>query len=170
MNNLKEKIEKIRNIAELDVDNEYKEGYLKALSNVIAIVDENYQEPYSWIKVEDGLPEKRKPYTKYSDKVLVYTSQGIFTTKYSFEGKDWYLMPHKVTHWHYLPIPPTKNKYVKCFDKFEVELKEGDIVDVQMDGEHEIYKKENGQLYFKPYGKEDRVCTYFSNDMIKVKR
>ena len=63
-----------------------------------------------------------------------------------------------------------KNKYVKCFDKFDVELKEGDIVDVQMDGEHEIYKKEDGQLYFKPYGKEDRVSAYFSNDMIKVER
>ena len=62
-----------------------------------------------------------------------------------------------------------KNKYVRCFDKFRVELKEGDIVDVQMDGEHEIYKKEDGQLYFKPYGKEDRVSAYFSNDMIKVK-
>ena len=63
-----------------------------------------------------------------------------------------------------------ENKYVKCFDKFEVELKEGDIVDVQRDGEHEIYKKEDGQLYFKPYGKEDRVSAYFSNDMIKVER
>lgn len=63
-----------------------------------------------------------------------------------------------------------KNKYVRCFDKFGVELKEGDIVDVQMDGEHEIYKKEDGQLYFKPYGKEDRVSAYFSNDMIKVER
>lgn len=63
-----------------------------------------------------------------------------------------------------------KNKYVKCFDKFEVELKEGDIVAVQLDGEHEIYKKEDGQLYFKPYGKEDRVSAYFSNDIIKVER
>jgi hypothetical protein len=62
----------------------------------------------------------------------------------------------------------TKNTYIKCFDKFDVELKEGDIVDVQMDGEHKIYKKEDGQLYFKPYGKEDRVCAYFRNDMVKV--
>lgn len=60
-----------------------------------------------------------------------------------------------------------ENKYVKCFDKFGLELKEGDVVDVQKDGEHEIYKKEDDQLYFKPYGKEDRVCAYFSNDMIK---
>jgi hypothetical protein len=63
-----------------------------------------------------------------------------------------------------------EHEYVKCFDKFEVELKEGDIVDVQMDGEQEIYKKEDGQLYFKPCGNEDRVSAYFSNDMIKVER
>ena len=37
-----------------------------------------------------------------------------------------------------------KNKYVKSFDKFEVELKEGDIVYVQRDGEHENY---NGCVY-----------------------
>jgi hypothetical protein len=63
---------------------------------------------------------------------------------------------------------PEENKYVKCFDKFGKELKEGDIVDVQKDGEHKIYKKEDGQLYFKPYKKEDRVSAYFSNDIIKV--
>jgi hypothetical protein len=39
-----------------------------------------------------------------------------------------------------------------------------------MDGEQTIYKKEDGQLYFKPYGKEDKVSAYFSNDMIKVDR
>jgi hypothetical protein len=27
-----------------------------------------------------------------------------------------------------------ENKYVKCFDKFGLELKEGDVVDVQKDG------------------------------------
>lgn len=63
-----------------------------------------------------------------------------------------------------------KNKYVKCFDKFGVELKEGDIVDVQRAGEHEIYKRGDGQLYFKPYGEEDRVSAYFSDDRIKVEQ
>jgi hypothetical protein len=58
---------------------------------------------------------------------------------------------------------------MKIFDKFGIELKEGDIVDVQKDGEHKIYKKEDEQLYFNPYGKEDKVSAYFSNDMIKVK-
>ena len=57
--------------------------------------------------------------------------------------------------------------YVKCIDKFYNELFEGDYVDVQMDGVHKIYKKKDGQLYFRPYNKEDRVSAYFSNDMVK---
>jgi hypothetical protein len=62
-----------------------------------------------------------------------------------------------------------ENSYIKCFDKFDNELHDGDIVDVQMSGLHNIYKKEDdGQLYFKPYGKEERVHTYFRNDMIKI--
>lgn len=58
-------------------------------------------------------------------------------------------------------------KYIKCYDKFNQQLFEGDYVDVQKDGVHQIYKKEDGQLYFKPYGKEDMVCAYFSNDIAK---
>ena len=61
-----------------------------------------------------------------------------------------------------------KGAYIKCFDKFGLELKEGDTLDVQMNGKHEIYKKEDGQLYFKPYGKEEKVSGYFSNDLIKI--
>ena len=62
-----------------------------------------------------------------------------------------------------------KMKYVECRDKFSNEVKEGDFVDVQTDGVHQVYKKEDGQLYFKPYGREDRVSAYFSNDMVLVK-
>lgn len=62
-----------------------------------------------------------------------------------------------------------ENKSVKCVDKFGTELKEGDVVDVQCAGEHKIYQKDN-QLYFTPYGREDKVCDYFSNDLIKVVR
>lgn len=58
-------------------------------------------------------------------------------------------------------------KKVRCFDKFDNELFEGDTVDVQTDGEHKIYVKDN-QLYFKPYGKENMVSEYFSNDLIKI--
>jgi len=57
-------------------------------------------------------------------------------------------------------------KYVKCRDKFSNEVKDGDFVDVQKIGVHQVYKKEDGQLYFKPYKKEDRVSAYFSNDMV----
>ena len=57
--------------------------------------------------------------------------------------------------------------FIKCYDKYNQLLKEGDYVDVQKDGVHQIYKKEDGQLYFKPYGEEDRVSAYFSNDIAK---
>jgi hypothetical protein len=60
------------------------------------------------------------------------------------------------------------SKYIKCFDRFGEELRSGDLVDVQEAGEHRIYMKSDGQLWFKPYGKEDLVSAYFSNDMVKV--
>lgn len=50
-------------------------------------------------------------------------------------------------------------KEIKCYDKFNQRLSEGDYVDVQKDGPHQIYKKEDGQ--------EDKVSSYFSNDMVK---
>lgn len=59
------------------------------------------------------------------------------------------------------------NAYIRCKDKFGQELYEGDFVDVQSNGPQKIYKKEDGQLYFKPYGEESRVCEYFSNDIVK---
>lgn len=61
-----------------------------------------------------------------------------------------------------------KVKNIKCFDASGIELKSGDIVDVQLAGHHTIYKKDDGQLYFRPYGNEEKVSDYFSNDMIKV--
>ena len=60
-----------------------------------------------------------------------------------------------------------EGKIYRLVDKFGSELKEGDIVYVQRDGEHEIYKKDDGHLYFKPYGEEDKVSAYFSDDIIK---
>lgn len=58
-------------------------------------------------------------------------------------------------------------EYRKCYDKYQQELFENDYVDVQKDGVQQIYKKEDGQLYFKPYGEEDMVSAYFSNDLAK---
>ena len=64
-------------------------------------------------------------------------------------------------------IPKEEPKQIKCYDKFNQILKEGDYVDVQKDGIYKIYKKEDGQLYFNPYGGEYKVSNYFSNDMVK---
>ena len=58
-------------------------------------------------------------------------------------------------------------KQIKCYDKFNQLLSEGDYVDVEKDGVHQIYKKDDNQLYFKPYDKEDKVSAYFSNDIAK---
>lgn len=65
-------------------------------------------------------------------------------------------------------LPKSKvGTFIKCYDRYNQLLKEGDYVDVQKDGVHQIYKKEDGQLYFKPYGLEDKVSAYFSNDIAK---
>lgn len=61
----------------------------------------------------------------------------------------------------------TGNEYVRCYDRLGIEITEGDLVNVQSDGVHEVYRKEDGQLYFKPYNKESRVSEYFSNDLEK---
>lgn len=59
---------------------------------------------------------------------------------------------------------------LKCYDKFGEEIFVDDIVDVQEAGKHIIYKKKDGHLYFRPYGEEERVKHYFSNDLIKIKK
>ncbi len=56
-------------------------------------------------------------------------------------------------------------KQVICYDKFDIVIKNGYYVDVQNSGIHRVYKKEDKQLYFTPYGKEERVSDYFSNDL-----
>jgi hypothetical protein len=66
-----------------------------------------------------------------------------------------------------LKLNKEEPKQIKCYDKFNQVLSEGDYVDVQKDGVQKIYKKKDGQLYFSPYGEEDRVISYFSNDLAK---
>ena len=55
-------------------------------------------------------------------------------------------------------------KTTRCFDKFGNEIRDGDIVSVQMAGNQIVYTK-NGHLMFKPYGDEEMVKDYFSNDL-----
>jgi hypothetical protein len=63
---------------------------------------------------------------------------------------------------------PEEPKQVICRDKFDRVIQDGCYVDVQNDGVHKVYRKEDGQLYFKPYGEEERVSNYFSNDLILI--
>jgi hypothetical protein len=63
-------------------------------------------------------------------------------------------------------IPQEEPKQVICRDKFDRVIQNGYYVDVQDSGIHKVYRKEDGQLYFKPYGEEERVSSYFSNDLI----
>ena len=39
-----------------------------------------------------------------------------------------------------------------------------------MAGDFKVYKKEDNQLYFTPYGKEDMVFAYFRNDLELVEQ
>jgi hypothetical protein len=59
-------------------------------------------------------------------------------------------------------------KQVICRDKFDRVIQHGYYVDVQKDGVCKVYRKEDGQLYFNPYGEEERVSNYFSNDLILI--
>jgi hypothetical protein len=72
-----------------------------------------------------------------------------------------------VTNYVYkIIIPQEEPKQVICRDKFDRVIQDGCYVNVQKNGVHKVYRKEDGQLYFKPYGKEERVSSYFSNDFI----
>lgn len=61
-------------------------------------------------------------------------------------------------------MPKEKEFLVTCYDKFDRVISVGDYVDVQLSGITQVYSKD-GELYFKPYGKEERVMDYFSNDL-----
>jgi hypothetical protein len=53
------------------------------------------------------------------------------------------------------------------YDRFDKEIKAGDVLDVQRAGHHVVYE-EDGDLWFTPYGKPDRVRDYFRNDIVLV--
>jgi hypothetical protein len=102
---------------------------------------------------------------KWNDDTFRYTTESSF----SFEIKT----VHQLQNLYFAicnkELEFIEVKYAKCQDSLRNELKEGDRVDVQKAGIHTIYKKkEDGQLYFQPYGEEERVSFYFSNDLTKV--
>lgn len=95
-------------------------------------------------------------YCKHGDE---YPSKGAFDKQHLCD------VSYKI---NVATLPKSKlETFIKCYDRYNQLLKEGDYVDVQKDGVHQIYKKEDGQLYFKPYGLEDKVSAYFSNDIAK---
>lgn len=52
-------------------------------------------------------------------------------------------------------------KPIKCFNKFDNEIFEGDLLDVQIDPiPRKVYRKEDGELYFSPYEIEDKISAY----------
>ena len=57
---------------------------------------------------------------------------------------------------------------VKCLDKFGKKITDDSFVEIsrEVGRAHKVYKKEDGQLYFKPYGLEERVSSYYRGDMI----
>ena len=58
---------------------------------------------------------------------------------------------------------------VKCVDKFCKKITDGSFVEVSAPSQgraHKVYKKEDGQLYFKPYGPEERVSSHYRGAMI----
>lgn len=53
------------------------------------------------------------------------------------------------------------------YDRLGREIKAGDIVSVQKAGTYNVESIIN-VLYFRPYGRLQRVCDYFQNDLEKV--
>lgn len=74
----------------------------------------------------------------------------------------------KMRYESYLKLKSEFEPEVKCLDRMGVELESGDVVDVQQAGKHIIYRGKDGELYFKPYGKVEKVKDYFSTDIEKV--
>jgi hypothetical protein len=131
----------------------------------------NFSEPNSW--------------TKSCKKIILTTDQDLITDGVqsindeflgwysknssceSVEVADIWKQGNPSTHDSYqLIIPQEEPKQVICHDKLDRVIQDGYYVDVQDSGIHKVHRKEDGHLYFKPYGEEERVSSYFSNDLI----
>jgi hypothetical protein len=148
------------------------------------IFSDQKNEPFTWKDIKD-IPFED------DDKINITWVEGYYSENNSWDGHFHAEVIRMVeetdeqyekrkrenelhTHWlkerryeNYLKLKE-EFKEVKCFDRLGVELKEGDTVDVQQAGRHTIYKGLYGDLCFKPYGKEEKVKDYLSNDIEKV--
>ena len=52
-----------------------------------------------------------------------------------------------------------------CVDRLDRVITDGSYLSVQKAGVHRVYAKDNGLLYFKPYGTEEKVSAYFRGDL-----
>ena len=104
--------------------------------------------------------------------VVTFGNTIMTTTDVVKETNEVHYFVDKTTNTYLMTLArPPRNygsvDYVVCRDKYYNEVLNGDRVDVQKAGIFKVYAK-NGQLYFKPYGEEERVSGYFSNDMVRV--
>lgn len=155
---------------------EWDNGYDSSLLKLDSLINNNnfplkFKVSYDWIMcIIDKINSIHTMESNGLMRTIEFLLNGGYgkSKKIDFSVGNLYLACLEFINWYNISERNDNNEYKKCFDKFGIELKEGDIVDVQVDGEHQIYKKD-GQLYFKPYGIEDMVCAYFSNDIVKVK-
>jgi hypothetical protein len=96
-------------------------------------------------------------------------SDGDFSVVFNDVSYNWIDSDSIISIANHIENELAKSEACVCVDKFDNVISEGDILDVQMNGEHKVYSK-NGELYFKPYGKESKVRDYFSNDIVIVKK
>jgi hypothetical protein len=96
-------------------------------------------------------------------------SDGDFSVVFNGVSYNWIDSDSIISIANHIENELAKSEACICVDKFDNVISEGDILDVQMNGEHKVYLK-NGELYFKPYGEESKVRDYFSNDIVIVKK
>jgi hypothetical protein len=96
-------------------------------------------------------------------------SDGDFSVVFNGVSYNWIDSDSIISIANHIENELVKSEACICVDKFDNVISEGDILDVQMNGEHKVYLK-NGELYFKPYGEESKVRDYFSNDIVIVKK
>jgi hypothetical protein len=96
-------------------------------------------------------------------------SDGDFSVVFNDVSYNWIDSDSIISIANHIENELVKSEACICVDKFDNVISEGDILDVQMNGEHKVYLK-NGELYFKPYGEESKVRDYFSNDIVIVKK
>ena len=106
-------------------------------------------------------------FLQHCDEILVYKmpgwekSNGVTEeVKYAQENNI------KISYVEY--IEEIKPELSKILDKYGNEIRPGDELGVQELPQPVPVYERNGELYFKPYGEEERVRDYFMNDLYLI--